>query len=290
VSNTNDIIEDENEEKKTSLQIENDIKDKNLKFINVKEKSKIEKLKKIIENITPLKFYFNRLKKAIYIKNRNKERENILKLFVKIYYRNIIKKYFEILRTNNIEIKEDIENICLAKNDEDKNLEEKDKINYIIESNNKPENKDNLEIIKNKDENYEKLNMNVLKSEKDTEIKKNANENENDIIIDEILNIPIVQNEIQNKSDNNYIKEISKIDKTDNLENRIIPKDESKGQEIENKNNSINITLNENIENNNLNNIEEGTDKIIENDNNEDKKDIKDLNEDMNDIKISEIF
>ena len=59
VSNTNDIIEDENEEKKTSLQIENDIKDKNLKFINVKEKSKIEKLKKIIENITPLKFYFN---------------------------------------------------------------------------------------------------------------------------------------------------------------------------------------------------------------------------------------
>ena len=208
---------------------------------------------------------------------------------MKIYYRNIIKKYFEILRTNNIEIKEDIENICLAKNDEDKNLEEKDKINYIIESNNKPENKDNLEIIKNKDENYEKLNMNVLKNEKDTEIKKNANENENDIIINEILNIPIVQNEIQNKSDNNYIKEISKIDKTDNLENRIIPKDESRGQEIENKNNSINITLNENIENNNLNNIEEGTDKIIENDNNEDKKDIKDLNEDMNDIKISEI-
>ena len=66
MSNTNDIIEDENEEKKTSLQIENDIKDKNLKFINVKEKSKIEKLKKIIENINPLKFYFNRLKKAIY--------------------------------------------------------------------------------------------------------------------------------------------------------------------------------------------------------------------------------
>ena len=76
---------------------------------------------------------------AIYIKNKNKEREKILQSLEKIYYRNIIKKYFEIFRNYNIEIKEDIENIYLTKNDENKNLI------------NEPENKYNLENIKNKD-------------------------------------------------------------------------------------------------------------------------------------------
>ena len=268
IFNTNNIIKEENEEKKTSLQKEKDIKDNELKFINDNEKNKIEKLKKIMENISPLKLYFNRFKTAIYIKNKNKEREKILQSLEKIYYRNIIKKYFEIFRNYNIEIKEDIENIYLTKNDENKNLI------------NEPENKYNLENIKNKDENNEKIKLNVLKNEKDVESKKNVYENDNEVIINEISNKPY----IQNKSDTKTIesKELSKLDKTDNLEKKIIPKNESKGQKIDNKTKVINLVLNENIENNNLYNKKEGID-------NEDKKDIKDLNEGINDINISEI-